>query len=64
MDEGQMENLVCSIEAVSGAVRLRHVQDAHLASAGLQQCRAPVVVMGQHLQEMLRMLQQAIVHME
>lgn len=46
------------------AVRLSHVQNTHLASAGLQQHRAPVVVMRQHLQEMLGVLQQAVVDVE
>lgn len=49
---------------MSWAVRLGHVQNTHLPPAGLEQCRAPVVVMRQHLQEVLCALQQAVVHMQ
>lgn len=47
-----------------GAVELSQVQNAHLAVAGFQQRRAPVVVVGQHLQEALRPLEQPVVDMQ
>lgn len=59
-----MQYLVCSVEAVSRAVRLGHVQNTHLTPAGLQQRRPPVVMIGQNLQEVFCSLQQAVVHMQ
>lgn len=63
-NERKLRYLVCGIEAVSRAARLRHVQHTHLASAGLQVCGAPVVMMRQHLQEVLCTLHQPVVHMQ
>lgn len=53
--------LVGGVEAMSRAVWLRLVQHTHLPPAGLQQHHVSVVVMGQHLQQMLGLLQEAVV---
>lgn len=49
---------------MSGAVRLSDVQDAHLSAAGLQQRRAAVVVVGQDLEQVLRLLQRPVVDVQ
>lgn len=64
MELRNVTHLIGGVKASPGAVRLRHVHDTHLTPAGLQQRRPPVVVMRQHLQEMLRPLQQAVVNVE
>lgn len=53
--------LVGGVEAMSRAVWLRLVQHTHLPPAGLQQHHVSVVVMRQHLQQMLGLLQEAVV---
>lgn len=53
--------LVRGVKAVPRAARLGRVQHAHLPAAGLEQRRAPVVMVRQHLQEVLRSLLQPVV---